>query len=334
MTFIPTSEEEVIADTLRSHPRPGSNSLGAMVAIAHGADTAHSIRASKRGTDDADRQTFVPVPGQVARAITAPQHGHRVDGETENFVVGLQNGHHDMVVTEDMAPPVTGSKGQPGTVAYSTKLHNTESNQSGKLYEEYTPSLQADSPPPAVLYRKTHRAKTDEDSEHWVEDDLANTLDAGGHGPRTAQAVVAPMDLRQATRAPAAGAGEPGMGIGAEDDPSYPVMNAPPPAVAYRQNLAGEVYESEESAPIRAGATGGMNQPTVQAGAMVRRLTPLECERLQGAPDGWTTVDASGAELSDSVRYRLLGNAVCAAVTRWIGPRLLAVDLELEGAAA
>ena len=43
---------------------------------------------------------------------------------------------------------------------------------------------------------------------------------------------------------------------------------------------------------------------------------PLECERLQGFPDGWTTVTTDGAEISDSARYKALGNSIaipCAA---------------------
>lgn len=49
----------------------------------------------------------------------------------------------------------------------------------------------------------------------------------------------------------------------------------------------------------------------------VRRLTPLECERLQGFPDGWTDVDG----MSDTQRYRQLGNAVSVPVAYWIGLR-------------
>ena len=52
----------------------------------------------------------------------------------------------------------------------------------------------------------------------------------------------------------------------------------------------------------------------------VRRLTPLECERLQGFPDGWTDLPQS-----DSHRYRQMGNAVCVPVAEWIGHRLMAV---------
>jgi DNA (cytosine-5)-methyltransferase 1 len=60
--------------------------------------------------------------------------------------------------------------------------------------------------------------------------------------------------------------------------------------------------------------------------AAVRRLTPRECERLQGFPDDWTRWDADGNEQSDSARYRQLGNAVATPVGEWIAHRLVAVE--------
>ena len=52
-------------------------------------------------------------------------------------------------------------------------------------------------------------------------------------------------------------------------------------------------------------------------GVGVRRLTPTECERLQGLPDGWTAFGP------DSRRYSALGDAVTATVAQWIGQRLI-----------
>ncbi len=52
----------------------------------------------------------------------------------------------------------------------------------------------------------------------------------------------------------------------------------------------------------------------------IRRLTPTECERLQGFPDGWTDGQ------SDSVRYRQLGNAVAVPVVEWIGKRIMQAE--------
>ena len=57
--------------------------------------------------------------------------------------------------------------------------------------------------------------------------------------------------------------------------------------------------------------TGGNNMPMV-ADTQVRRLTPLECERLQGFPEGWTEGQA------DTHRYKQMGNAVAVPVVEWI----------------
>lgn len=66
-----------------------------------------------------------------------------------------------------------------------------------------------------------------------------------------------------------------------------------------------------------------------------RHLTPLECERLQGFPDGWTAVkDSGGKPLSNTQRYKMLGNAMTVPVMRWIGERIKAQEPEpLEQAA-
>ena len=59
---------------------------------------------------------------------------------------------------------------------------------------------------------------------------------------------------------------------------------------------------------------------TTQTG--VRRLTPKECERLQSFPDGWTELGHDGKRMSDSARYRMLGNAVTVNVVQWILGRI------------
>lgn len=62
---------------------------------------------------------------------------------------------------------------------------------------------------------------------------------------------------------------------------------------------------------------------------VVRRLTPLECERLQGFPDGWTRIPWRGnaaSECPDAPRYRAIGNSMAVPVMRWIGERMDACD--------
>jgi len=58
--------------------------------------------------------------------------------------------------------------------------------------------------------------------------------------------------------------------------------------------------------------------PTVVENMRVRRLTPVECERLQGFPDGWTDIG-----IADTPRYEMIGNAVTSEIARQIGERIL-----------
>jgi DNA (cytosine-5)-methyltransferase 1 len=61
----------------------------------------------------------------------------------------------------------------------------------------------------------------------------------------------------------------------------------------------------------------------------VRRLTPTECERLQGFPDGWTAIPWKGkpaSECPDGPRYKALGNSMAVNCMRWIGARIQAVE--------
>ncbi|HDL1744243.1 TPA: DNA cytosine methyltransferase [Mannheimia haemolytica] len=65
----------------------------------------------------------------------------------------------------------------------------------------------------------------------------------------------------------------------------------------------------------------------VSAGTTIRKLTPTECERLQGFPDGWTKITYRGKsaeECPDSPRYKAIGNSMCTNVMKWIGERLSA----------
>lgn len=81
----------------------------------------------------------------------------------------------------------------------------------------------------------------------------------------------------------------------------------------------GKVYNPTAQA-LRSGAEH--NYQFMQVGMRVRRLTPTECERLQGFPDGWT------AGYADSVRYRMLGNAVCVNVAEWVAKRLVKATIK------
>ena len=58
----------------------------------------------------------------------------------------------------------------------------------------------------------------------------------------------------------------------------------------------------------------------------VRRITPVEAERLQGFPDGWTDIEYNGRPAPDTARYRALGNSMTVNVMRWLAERILEAD--------
>ena len=64
-------------------------------------------------------------------------------------------------------------------------------------------------------------------------------------------------------------------------------------------------------------------QTGVRIGMSVRRLTPTECERLQGFPDGWTAIKHRKKPAADGPRYKALGNSMAVPVLRWIGERIM-----------
>jgi DNA (cytosine-5)-methyltransferase 1 len=68
----------------------------------------------------------------------------------------------------------------------------------------------------------------------------------------------------------------------------------------------------------------------LQSQVAVRRLTPRECERLQGFPDDYTLVEYRGKLAADGPRYKALGNSMAVPVMRWIGQRIAAVDAILR----
>lgn len=116
-------------------------------------------------------------------------------------------------------------------------------------------------------------------------------------------------------------------GRGGEDDANLVVI--PDPAYALGAGHGGSKHgsgrERQDTFVVAGAVTGaethnGNSNPiaanTPVLNGRVRRLTPLEAERLQGFPDGWTD------GLSDSARYRVLGNAVAVPVAAWIGSRL------------
>jgi DNA (cytosine-5)-methyltransferase 1 len=97
---------------------------------------------------------------------------------------------------------------------------------------------------------------------------------------------------------------------------------AHPPAIAFDARQSDVIQYGEKTGPLDTDPW----TMAVQQGWAVRRLTPTECERLQGFPDGYTDVPYRGKSASDGPRYKALGNSMAVNVMRWIGRRIDLVD--------
>lgn len=115
-----------------------------------------------------------------------------------------------------------------------------------------------------------------------------------------------------------------------EGDPCHPLAaDAHPPAVAWSimpQNSGNDFKARavEVSQPLMAGGPVGGNQggDYIQQEWQVRRLTPTECERLQGFPDGFTAITYRGKIAADGPRYKSLGNSWAVPNGAWIIDRI------------
>lgn len=140
----------------------------------------------------------------------------------------------------------------------------------------------------ASHYRKAGRAQSVSHAETWVEDEISNTLNCFDTGDVRAvdivtQPVMQPVgvpDVMSTLLSSTAGVSRPGNA--ATEHETYIPMGAP-------------------------------------ASMAVRRLTPTECERLQGFPDGYTNIRDN---CPDGPRYKALGNSMAVPVMRWIGERI------------
>lgn len=173
-----------------------------------------------------------------------------------------------------------------------------------------------------LAYRKSKRAQTNQDDETWVEDDVTNTINTFDLGDtRTTEVITSRPTLFEATRV---------------DDSRFYEDYSPTVASYWGTGGARVPYVVRDDEPVvmrnREGKPGGgkgpmlgdksftlatANDQTIFA-STVRRLTPVECERLQGFPDNWTAGQA------DSHRYKQMGNAVAVPVVEWIVKRLVA----------
>jgi DNA (cytosine-5)-methyltransferase 1 len=131
----------------------------------------------------------------------------------------------------------------------------------------------------------------------------------------------------------AAGADPPAIAFGWQDsDPMRTMLSRVAPALRVGGQVA--VHAVANALNHQEGVTGQDGADScIVVGSSIRRLTPRECERLQGVPDDWTLVPRRKGLMADGPRYRMLGNSFAVPVIRWIGQRIAAAHNVIQSAA-
>ncbi len=183
--------------------------------------------------------------------------------------------------------------------------------------------------PCAVAYAIQERAVCENpnagpDGAGFRSDNAAYTLEA-----RTVPQAVAfqPGNLRRGAGAPPSEAVFPTLksdhGRGLSDQHPHVAVaftvSGPSGGFAWEKPYASAVMATRPSDTAN-------TQTGVRIGSAVRRLTPRECERLQGFPDDFTLVPHRGKPAADGPRYKALGNSMAVPCMAWIGQRIAAVD--------
>ena len=168
-------------------------------------------------------------------------------------------------------------------------------------------------------FRKSKRARNHDDYETWVEEEQTNTLNVfDSSDVRTTQCIVEsqyyehhPNDSR--TKGP--------LDLANTVSARYGTGGGNTPVVVET------VLDKARTLCARDGKDGGPGEEGMYAiersnKLRVRRLTPLECERLMGFPDGYTEIEWKGKSLENcpvSHRYKCLGNSMVTNVIKWLG---------------
>jgi DNA (cytosine-5)-methyltransferase 1 len=114
-----------------------------------------------------------------------------------------------------------------------------------------------------------------------------------------------------------------GFGVGLPGDPAPTLTKGDKHAVAQPMVIHGTQDPCTSDIAFAQGRNSGGENVLFQPSMAVRRLTPTECERLQGFPDGYTNIPWRKAiDSPDGPRYKALGNSMAVPVMRWIGERI------------
>lgn len=217
-----------------------------------------------------------------------------------------------------------------GVYCAGFKLGNSEQARSIGYQEEKSPTLNAEcgGNKPAVVYSldslASNSMKSPNPNSGCREVEIAKTLDTTSTDPSKNQGGIAILDMSHANDVirecgDVVPTLQSRMGTGGNQVP-----------LTYAWERSDSLSESNVACTQSARQGKSATDLSIQHG-IVRRLTPLECERLQNFPDGWTDIgawtDEKGKlhkESSDSARYRALGNSIALPPWKWVLKRLCA----------
>lgn len=315
-----------------------------------GGDTAHEILFERTGvsgdleprSEAGERPAGNAESGvnpAVARSLTARADGSPCIDRGPNIVVApVAADLYTATITGDIAATVAARTGQygdasgPSVLCAGFKLGNSEQARSIGYQEELSPTLNAEcgGNKPAVvapvaygICSYTSNSMMSGNPHSWIyEADTSRTLDLNGGNPACNQGGIAVVQMAYQMQ---------GFGDYREADVASSCKQRD-----YKDStdlvigIDGECNAYiEQYGTLRAHASGGAEE-TLMHRMAVRRLTPLECERLQGFPDGWTDIgdytDSTGKKrkTSDSARYKALGNSIALPFWRWMFGRMAA----------
>ena len=287
---------------------------------------APPLRAGASGTNQVPTCITQPCPVEIGPSggrftdLNPTLDARAKDGPIRNQLAGavMQPYPIDNTLTAKMHKGVnsTVDEGQtPVVTAYAVRTANTSANGHGVAAEVTHTLDQAQGQAVAVA-----QPVAVDTYNGTITGDLAATLSTrNGLPDATGPRVMMPVAFHP-TQDPISSA-EVCHSIGANENATAAVAIG---ADCFNGDLTGEVSMTLKAAE----GNPAVNHPTIIQAMQVRRLTPVECERLQGFPDNYTAIPwrkKPTEDCPDGPRYKALGNSMAVPVMAWIGQRLAAV---------
>ena len=263
-------------------------------------DTALRIQAGLIGLPESREKT---VPFDDSAVLAQP--GMKQQTFAASFSAGASATAGTIGYAEEVTPTLKGSPS--GNCMPSVICLHDQGGQRMDVCENMTDTLRANEKGHQPLVYENHGvdARVRESSE--ISPTVTARYGTGGGNtplvqePNEVYCIVGNIIDRQPENG--------GNGCGYQENLAYTITTVDRHAVYARQRVdefRNDDIASTQSARQAKDATDLVVEPDRQYAQFIRRLTPLECERLQGFPDGWTNIPGA----SDSARYRALGNSV------------------------